>query len=47
MDEIPLPQGLIIKYLQRILFIYNLWVVEDERGIAPEGWHIANEEDWT
>ncbi len=27
--------------------VYNLWVVEDERGIAPEGWHIANEEDWT
>ena len=26
--------------------VYNLWAVEDDRGLAPEGWHIANEEDW-
>ncbi|MDA0754386.1 MAG: FISUMP domain-containing protein, partial [Candidatus Marinimicrobia bacterium] len=26
--------------------LYNWWVVEDSRGIAPEGWHIATEEDW-
>ena len=27
-------------------YVYNLWAVEDERGLAPEGWHIANEDDW-
>ena len=26
--------------------VYNWWVIEDDRGIAPEGWHVANEEDW-
>ena len=26
--------------------VYNWWVIQDERGIAPEGWHVANEEDW-
>ena len=27
-------------------FMYNWFVVEDERGIAPDGWRIATVEDW-
>ena len=27
-------------------FIYNWFVIEDERGIAPEGWRVATVEDW-
>lgn len=27
--------------------IYNLHAVRDSRGLAPEGWHIPNELEWT
>jgi hypothetical protein len=27
-------------------FIYNWFVVEDERGIAPNGWRVATKDDW-
>ncbi|MFA5403997.1 MAG: fibrobacter succinogenes major paralogous domain-containing protein [Ignavibacteria bacterium] len=27
--------------------IYNWYAVNDPRGIAPEGWHVATDEDWT
>ena len=27
-------------------FIYNWFVVEDERGIAPDGWRVATKDDW-
>jgi uncharacterized protein (TIGR02145 family) len=26
--------------------IYNWWAVIDDRGLAPEGWHIPSEKDW-
>lgn len=27
-------------------FLYNFYVVEDERGVCPEGWRIPSENDW-
>lgn len=27
--------------------LYNWYAVNDPRGLAPEGWHIATDEDWT
>lgn len=27
--------------------IYNWYAVNDPRGLAPEGWHVATDEDWT
>jgi uncharacterized protein (TIGR02145 family) len=27
--------------------IYNGYAIYDSRGIAPEGWHVATDEDWT
>jgi uncharacterized protein (TIGR02145 family) len=27
--------------------LYNWYAVNDPRGLAPEGWHIPNESDWT
>jgi len=27
-------------------FIYNWFVVVDERGIAPDGWRVATKDDW-
>tara|TARA_X000000368_G_C22931154_1_gene667688 strand:+ start:74 stop:964 length:891 start_codon:yes stop_codon:yes gene_type:complete len=27
-------------------YIYNWFVIEDERGIAPEGWRVATQNDW-
>jgi uncharacterized protein (TIGR02145 family) len=26
--------------------IYNWFAVNDERGLAPEGWHVATDEEW-
>ena len=26
--------------------IYNWWAVVDDRGLAPEGWHIPSEKEW-
>jgi uncharacterized protein (TIGR02145 family) len=26
--------------------MYNYWAVIDNRGLAPEGWHISNREEW-
>jgi uncharacterized protein (TIGR02145 family) len=27
--------------------LYNWYAINDPRGIAPEGWHIPNNEEWT
>ena len=27
--------------------LYNAWAVLDERGLAPEGWHIASSIEWS
>jgi uncharacterized protein (TIGR02145 family) len=27
--------------------LYNWYAVNDPRGLAPEGWHVATDEDWT
>lgn len=27
--------------------LYNWYVVNDSRGIAPEGWHVPSDEEWT
>lgn len=27
--------------------LYNWYAVNDPRGLAPEGWHIATDEEWT
>jgi uncharacterized protein (TIGR02145 family) len=27
--------------------LYNFYAVNDERGLAPEGWHIASDSEWT
>jgi len=27
-------------------FLYNWFAVNDLRGIAPEGWHVATDEEW-
>jgi uncharacterized protein (TIGR02145 family) len=26
--------------------LYNWYAVNDPRGLAPEGWHVANEKEW-
>lgn len=26
--------------------LYNWYAVNDERGIAPEGWHVASNDEW-
>lgn len=27
--------------------IYNWYAINDSRGLAPDGWHVASESDWT
>lgn len=27
--------------------LYNWYAVNDSRGLAPEGWHVATDEEWT
>lgn len=27
-------------------FLYNAFVMEDARSVAPQGWHIATDDDW-
>ena len=27
--------------------LYNLYAINDDRGLAPEGWHIPTDEAWT
>ena len=27
--------------------LYNWYVVNDPRGLAPEGWHVPSDEEWT
>lgn len=27
--------------------LYNWYAVNDPRGLAPEGWHVASDEEWT
>lgn len=27
--------------------LYNWYAVVDERGLAPEGWHVPSDEEWT
>ncbi len=27
--------------------LYNWYAIADSRGIAPKGWHVATDEDWT
>ena len=25
---------------------YNWFAISDERGLAPEGWHVSSDEEW-
>ena len=34
------------SYADTYGYLYNWYAVDDERGIAPEGWHIASDEEW-
>jgi uncharacterized protein (TIGR02145 family) len=27
--------------------LYNFWAVADPRGLAPKGWHVSTNEEWT
>lgn len=35
-----------VNVITRYGKIYNKYAVSDSRGLAPEGWHIATEEEW-
>ena len=35
------------SYADTYGYLYNWYTVDDSRGIAPEGWHIASDEEWT
>ena len=34
------------KYYNEYGILYNWFAVNDIRGLAPEGWHVATNEDW-
>ncbi len=34
------------SYIDTFGYLYNWYVVNDGRGLAPEGWHVARDEDW-
>ena len=34
------------SYADTYGYLYNWYAVDDERGIAPEGWHIASDAEW-
>ena len=45
-----LPPGVIMKTIpmngEKYGKLYNWYAINDPRGLAPEGWHIAANEDW-
>ncbi|MDA3880883.1 MAG: fibrobacter succinogenes major paralogous domain-containing protein [Prolixibacteraceae bacterium] len=34
------------EIMQAYGVLYNWYAVDDERGLAPEGWHVASDEEW-
>ena len=34
------------EYVQEYGRLYNWYVIADNRGIAPEGWHVPTDDDW-
>jgi len=37
----------IVDFAKTYGHLYNWYAVIDARGLAPEGWHVATDEDWT
>ena len=33
-------------YNETVGKLYNFFAVDDPRGLAPEGWHVASDEEW-
>ncbi len=34
------------SYIDTFGYLYNWYAVNDWRGLAPEGWHVATDDDW-
>ena len=34
------------NYRDKYGLTYNFYAIADERGLAPEGWHVATDDDW-